>query len=257
MLTYLRVRNLGVLEDASIEPGPGFTVITGETGAGKTMLLGALRLLTGEKPKPSAVGPFGDETLSEGLFAEGDSELGVSRVVPRVGKSRAYLDGSLVAAGALGDKLGGLVEIVGQHDQILLKRSQSVLHLVDAALDERGRKVREGYEDAWARHRTALDQQLRLGGDRMGLERELDLVRYQVREIESAGLEPGDDRRMESMVTRLRNAELIRGQLGLAREELESIVDRNGEVVSSLRKVAAIDDNLGDEVAQAESIGEM
>ena len=257
MLTYLRVRNLGVLEDASIEPGPGFTVITGETGAGKTMLLGALRLLTGEKPKPSAVGPFGDETLSEGLFAQGDSELGVSRVVPRAGRSRAYLDGSLVASGALGEKLGGLVEIVGQHDQILLKRSQSVLHMVDAALDERGRRARDGYEDAWARHRTALDQQRRLGGDRMGLERELDLVRYQVHEIESAGLEPGDDRRMESMATRLRNAELIREQLGLAREELESIVDRSGEVVAALRKVAAIDDSLGDELAQAESVGEM
>ena len=71
MIHHLRVANLGVLEDASIDPGPGFTVITGETGAGKTMLLGALRLLTGEKAKTSAVGPFGEEAWAEGLVQWG------------------------------------------------------------------------------------------------------------------------------------------------------------------------------------------
>ena len=257
MLSYLRVRNLGVLEDAAIEPGAGFTVITGETGAGKTMLLGALRLLTGEKAKPSAVGPFGDETVSEGLFGEGDAELGISRVVPRTGKSRAYLDGTLVAAGALGERLGSLIEIVGQHDQMLLKRSQSVLHLVDGVLDDKGRSVRERYEGAWARYRTALDDQRRLGGDRMGLERELDLVRYQAREIDSAGLEPGDDQNMESMASRLRSAGLIRESLGMARDELESIADRAGNVVAWLRKVSAVDEVLADQLSQAEAIGEM
>jgi DNA repair protein RecN (Recombination protein N) len=120
--------------------------------------------------------------VAEGLFTEDAEELGITRVVPKTGKSRAYLDGSLVAATALGDRLGGLVEIVGQHDQMMLKSSQSVLRLVDAALDAAGRKAREDYEEAWARHRTALDRQRQLGGDRMGLERELDLVRYQVRD---------------------------------------------------------------------------
>ncbi|MGH8873407.1 MAG: DNA repair protein RecN [Acidimicrobiia bacterium] len=257
MLSYLRVRNLGVLEDAAIDPGPGFTVITGETGAGKTMLLGALRLLTGEKSRSSVVGPFGDETVSEGLFADGEAELGVTRVVPREGKSRAYLDGSLVAAGILAERLGGLVEIVGQHDRMLLRRSHSVLQLVDGVLDDRGRKARERYEDAWARHRTALDHQRRLGGDRMGLERELDLVRYQAGEIESAGLELGDDRRMESMAARLRNAELIRESLGLAREELESIAESAGQVVSRLRRVTAVDEGFSGRVSEAEAIGEL
>jgi DNA repair protein RecN (Recombination protein N) len=72
MLHHLRVRNLGVLEDAAIAPGPGFTVITGETGAGKTMLLGALRLLGGEKARAASVGPFADEAVAEGLFGDDD-----------------------------------------------------------------------------------------------------------------------------------------------------------------------------------------
>ena len=257
MLSYLHVKNLGVLEDASIEPGPGFTVITGETGAGKTMLLGALRLITGEKVKPGMVGPFGEEAVAEGIFGEGDDELGITRVLPRQGRSRAYLDGGLVAAGALVDSLGGLVEIVGQHEQLLLKRSHTVLHLVDGVLDEQGRQVRDSYEEAWARYRTELDQQRRLGSDRMGFERELDLVRYQAREIETAGLHPGDDAQMEGMAARLRNAELVRESLTLATTELESIAESAGTVISQLRRVSAVDDGLVGPVGQAEALGEL
>ncbi|MGH8949268.1 MAG: AAA family ATPase, partial [Acidimicrobiia bacterium] len=131
MIHHLRVANLGVLEEASIEPGTGFSVITGETGAGKTMLLGALRLLTGEKAKASAVGPFGDQAVAEGLFAGPEGEVGVTRVVPREARSRAYLDGALAASAALEERIGGMVEIVGQHDRLLLQRSQTVLGLVD------------------------------------------------------------------------------------------------------------------------------
>ncbi|MGH8912939.1 MAG: DNA repair protein RecN [Acidimicrobiia bacterium] len=257
MLFHLRARNLGVLEDASIEPGTGFTVITGETGTGKTLLLGALRLLAGEKAKQSAVGPFSDEATAEGLFAEGDSEFGLTRVVPREGKSRAYLDGNLVAANVLVGRLEGLVEIVGQHDQLLLEKSRSVLALVDGMLDEKGSKVRSAYLETWARYRSALDDQRRLGGNRMGLERELDLVRYQANDIAAAGLEPGDDRRLESMASRLRNSETMREQLGAATDELESVVENAGTVVSRLRKLVAIDPELDTRVAAAESIGEL
>ena len=257
MLSHLRVRNLGVLEDASIDPGPGFTVITGETGAGKTLLLGALRLLVGEKAKQTAVGPFAEEATSEGLFEEGDAEFGVTRVVPRDGKSRAYLDGNLVAAGVLEEKVGAMVELVGQHDQMLLRRSQSVLGLVDGALDEQGARTRARYEETWSRHRSALDDQRRLGGDRMALERELDLVRYQANEIAVAGLDMGDDQRLESMMTRLRNTELMRENLAAATDELESAAENTGSVVSRLRKLATVDAGLGEQLSAAETLGDL
>jgi DNA repair protein RecN (Recombination protein N) len=254
MLHHLRVANLGVLEDASIDPGPGFTVITGETGAGKTMLLGALRLLTGEKPKTSAVGPFGDEAVAEGLFGDDSAEIGVTRVVPREGKSRAYLDGALAAAAVLEERIGALVEIVGQHDRLLLRRSQTVLGMVDAMLDEVGLKARAGYAEAWARYRSAVEDQRRLGGDRTGLERELDLLRYQANEIAAAGLQAGDDLRMESMASRLRNAEALRENLMAATGELEALAGGAGEVVSRLRKLAVIDPAIADQVTAAEGL---
>jgi DNA repair protein RecN (Recombination protein N) len=254
MIHHLRVANLGVLEDASIDPGPGFSVITGETGAGKTMLLGALRLLTGEKAKVSAVGPFGDEAVAEGLFGGVDGEIGVTRVVPREARSRAYIDGTLAASAVLDDRIGGLLEIVGQHDRLLLQRSQTVLGLVDEMLDGPGLKTRDRYNDAWGRYRSAVEDQRRLGGDRPALERELDLLRYQANEIAAAGLVAGDDLRFEAMAARLKNAEALRENLAAATDELERLVESSGEVVSRVRKLAVFDPEMTDSMTAAEGL---
>jgi len=256
MLKHLRVRNLGVLGDAEIDPEPTFTVITGETGAGKTLLLGALRLLTGDKPRPDAVGPFAAETQADGLFDDGREELGVSRVVPRDGRSRAYLEGSLVSARALEARVGKLVEIVGQHDQLRLRRPAAVLELVDKVLDEDGLAAKSAYQTSWRAYRASLDDQKSLGGDLMALERELDLVAYQAREIESAGLQPGDDETAENLASRLRNAEAIQINLSFAVEQAELMADLSGEVVSSLRKIADMDPSLAATAAGWEGVAE-
>ncbi|MGB7860613.1 MAG: AAA family ATPase, partial [Acidimicrobiia bacterium] len=121
MLAHLAVHNLGVLANASIDPSPGFTVITGETGAGKTLLLGGLRLILGAKSLSSEVGAASDRTQVDGLIIRDGQEVGVTRVVPRNGNSRAHLDGVIVSAAALDEALGTIVEIVGQHDQLSLR----------------------------------------------------------------------------------------------------------------------------------------
>lgn len=256
MLRHLRVRNLGVLEDAEIDPGTHFTVITGETGAGKTLLLGALRLLTGDKPRPDAVGPFAPETQADGLFDDDSGELGVSRVVPRDGRSRAYLEGSLVSSRVLADRVGTLVEIVGQHDQLRLRRPAAVLELVDKVLDEEGTQAKSGYETRWKEYREALDVQRSLGGDLMALEREMDLVAHQAREIEGAGLQAGDDEAAEVLASRLRNAEAIQTHLAFALDKAELMAELSGDVVSSLRKIADMDPGLTASAAGWESVAD-
>jgi DNA repair protein RecN (Recombination protein N) len=256
MLKHLRVRNLGVLGDAEIDPDPGFTVITGETGAGKTLLLGGLRLLTGDKPRPDAVGPFATETQADGLFDDGPDEVGASRVVPRDGRSRAYLEGALVSASALEARVAKLVEIVGQHDQLRLRRPAAVLGLVDKVLDEGGLLAKSGYESSWKAYRVSLHDQKSLGGDLMALERELDLVSHQAREIEGAGLRAGDDEAAEMLASRLRNAEAIQTHLAVAVDKAELMADLSGEVVSSLRKIADMDPGLTASAAGWESVAD-
>lgn len=257
MLRHLRARNLGVLEDAQIDPGDGFTVITGETGAGKTLLLGALRLLLGERPRGDGVGPFADSLQADGLFERDGAEIGVSRTIPADGRSRAYLEGSLVSAAVLEAEVGPLVEIVAQHDQLRLRRPGAILAMVDGALsrvDEAGHLAT--YGEAWSRHRAALASRDELGGDLMALERQRDLVAYQATEIEAAALGPDEDEAVEALALRLRNAEAIRGHLAVAVSRSESISDAIGDVVSSLRKAAELDPAASDLAARAEALAE-
>ena len=253
MLEHLRVVNLGVLEDAGIDPSAGFTVITGETGAGKTLLLGGLRLILGGKADPGAVGPYGEQAQADGLIY-GDSEIGASRIVPREGRSRAHLDGTIVSAATLEERLGSLVVIVGQHDQLSITRPSHLLKLIDAALDDRGLEARSAYDDAWDGFQRALAKRERLGGDQIALVRELDLARYQSTEIASAGLRPGLDEQLESDVSRLRNIEEIRDHLAESVRLVEAVADQVGEVVSHLRKASGLDPSLLDVSSAADGL---
>lgn len=254
MLDHLRVANLGVIEDAAIDPSPGFTVITGETGAGKTLLLGGLRLILGGQADSNAVGPYEEEAKVDGLFTTPDGELGASRVVPGDGRSRAYLEGSIVSAATLGERLGSQVEIVGQHDQISITRPARVLDLVDGALDDDGRAARDAYAKAWEELRDALRRQKELGGDQMELSRELDLARYQANEIAGAGLTSGLDEELDGKVSRLRNVEEITEHLVETVRLAEHMSDSVGEMVARLRKAAGLDPALASLAEEADGL---
>lgn len=252
MLDHLRVANLGVIEDAAIDPSDGFTVITGETGAGKTLLLGGLRLVLGGQADSNAVGPYGPEATVDGLFTREGQELGATRVVPLDGRSRSYLEGSIVSAATLTERLGAMVEIVGQHDQLAITRPSHLLDLIDGANDDHD--ARDGYQEAWRRLQDALQRQRQLGGDRIELMRELDLTRYQADEIAAAGLQSGLDEELEGSVSRLRNVEEIREHLGETMSLAEQMSDSVGEMVARLRKAAGLDPSLADLASEAESI---
>jgi len=245
---------MGVLVDASIDPSPGFTVISGETGAGKTLLVGGLRLVLGGKPDPSVVGPTSDFAQADGLFDGGGEEFGVSRIVPAKGKSRAHLDGSLVSAASLTARVGEQVEIVGQHDQLRLRRANHVLTLLDSALGDSGQTALGNYRDAWNSLKALVERQKLVGGDEMALRRELDLVTHQTGEIDDAGLEPGCDVATENQASRLRNSEEILEHLAESSRLSESIRDQAGEAVSHLRKIVELDPDAGDLVSQSETV---
>lgn len=252
MLDHLRVVNLGVLEDAAIEPSAGFTVITGETGAGKTLLLGGLRLLLGGRADSRVVGPYAAEARVDGLFTSADEEVGASRIVPAEGRSRSYLEGSIISASALEARLGKMVEIVGQHDQLAIARPSHVLEMIDRSIEDGN--IPTGYRDAWNRFQHALNRQRRLGGDRMELERELDLARYQAAEIAAAHLRPGLDEELEAAVSRLRNIEEIREHLGEGMDLTEGISEAIGEMVARMRKASGLDPTLADLASDAEGV---
>ncbi|MFM7898274.1 MAG: AAA family ATPase, partial [Actinomycetota bacterium] len=117
MLVELRIENLGVIEEASIIFGDGLTVLTGETGAGKTMIVEAINLLVGQRADASMVRAGADELRVEGRFIDDSGgERLLCRVVPRDGRSRAYVDGRLATVANLAEIGAALVDLHGQHE---------------------------------------------------------------------------------------------------------------------------------------------
>lgn len=192
MLVELHVRNLGVIADARIPLGSGLVALTGETGAGKTMVVEALHLLAGGRPDSSRVRPGAQEAVVVGRFDVDGEELVLRRVVPGSGRSRAYIDGEPATAAMLADAAGGLLEIHGQHAQqtLLQPRHQR------EALDLFGGIDRAPLTDARTRVRQLRSRLEELGGDERARARELDLLRYQLAEIEDVAPEPGEDDRL-------------------------------------------------------------
>jgi DNA repair protein RecN (Recombination protein N) len=200
MLVELAVRDLGVIESARITLAPGATALTGETGAGKTMVVEALQLVCGSRADPQRVRPGAAESVVEALFVappsapgEPETEFVVRRVVPVDGRSRAYVDDALVPVGRLAELTEGFVEIHGQHSQqgLLSTGAQR------AALDRFGGVDTTVLEECRAEVRRLEADLESLGGDPDARQRELELLRHQVAELDGASPEAGEDERLE------------------------------------------------------------
>ncbi len=257
MLDELIVKNLGVIEEAEFRPRHGLVVITGETGAGKTLLLGALRLLMGQAADSGAVGPFGEESVVGGRWVVDGEEIAVTRRVPREGRSRGYLDGMVASAASLSEAVGGLLEIIGQQEHLRLRRFGQVRELLNATLDDRGRQILASYQKSWKEKHRLEGVRAALGGGRGALERELDMVSFQADEIDAAGFSPGEDQRLMTEARRLRNREALREHLGRAGEGLaearESLAGTSGELNAAL----ALDPELGGLMSVVDSVEQL
>ncbi len=201
-LVELAVRDLGVIAELRLVLGAGMTAVTGETGAGKTMVVDAIELLVGGRADPLLVRTGAEEAWVEGRFVRPDPDGGgeavevvVARAVPRSGRSRAYIDGRLATAGELAALGEALVDLHGQHAH------QSLLHAgaQRAALDRFGDVDLGPLRAARYDVQLVVDKLTALGGDERARARELDLVRYQVEELDAAALEgPDEDERLEA-----------------------------------------------------------
>ncbi len=190
MLLELGVRDLGVIDRVSIVLGHGMTALTGETGAGKTLLVEALELLVGGRADPLLVRPGADEAVVEGRFERHGDEVVLARSIPVSGRSRGWLDTRMVPASVLAETGADLVDLHGQHahQSFLAQAAQR------AALDAFGGVDLTPVEEARARL-AAIDESLAgLGGDGRSRARELDLLAFQLEELDGARLgDPEED----------------------------------------------------------------
>lgn len=264
MLVELTVRNFAVIEQLQLELGPGFNVLTGETGAGKSILIDALSGLLGARLGAESVRAGEAAARVEGLFqvdtADLDlqsqlEELGVepedgalivSRDVAAAGRSVARVNGRAVPASALAQLAHHLVEIHGQNDNLSLLRPNAQLLLVDAyaGLDaDRGRVA-----EAVAELRRVRRERAALNRDERELARAMDLLQFQVDEIAAANLQPDEDAALEAERTVLANAERLIELAELAyaalyegAEELRPASELLGRAADALGELARLD----------------
>lgn len=217
MLLELAVANLGVIERVTLDIPPGMIALTGETGAGKTLLVDAINLLVGGRSDPALVRPGADEATIDGRFLLDGDEYILTRVVPADGRSRAYVNGRPSTASALAELGARLVDLHGQHAH------QSLLG-VDAqrnALDAYGKVDLSGLAEARAQMAEIDAALAELGGDERARARELDLVTYQVGELAEADLQdPHEDDRLAERQELLSNASAHQEAAGAALEVL-------------------------------------
>jgi DNA repair protein RecN (Recombination protein N) len=208
MIRYLAIRNLAVIESVSVEFEPAFNVLTGETGAGKSILVEAVGLLLGGRATQDRLRTGEDLATVEAIFDPGDgSELIVRREITAQGRSRAFINGALATAAALKDLSNRLVELHGQHEhQQLLDPAQHLL-----VLDEFGElgPTREAVAGAFARVQHVRQQIDRLRMDDRERAARLELVEFQLHELRAAALQPDEDERLAADRQVLRSADRV------------------------------------------------
>src|SRR5689334_14797607 len=220
MLTELRVRDLATIADATLQLGPGLNVLTGETGAGKSMLVDALALLLGERAAGGSVRTGAPKAVVEGAFEGLDpatrrriEQLGldveegrvvVRREVSAEGRSRAWVNGSPTTAAVLSELGASLVDLHGQHETQSLLHSDAQRNILDAFAHAEAEA--RAVADAHAAVAELRSEETTLASRRDEVRRRADYLRHVVNEIDAAKVKPGEDESLQLEARRLSQA---------------------------------------------------
>ena len=246
MLSTLHIKNIGIIDDLSINFEEGFNVLTGETGAGKTLIIGSLAILSG--------GRFSKEMIRKGYecslieasifvpqseFAE-DGNIIISREVYSNGRNTCKVNGNLVTVSELKRIMSKIIDIHGQHDnQNLLDNTKHIMYL-DSFIGDELFKMKQEYQEYFNKYNEIKNKLKNNYGDETEKTRRLDLLRYQYNEIDVANLKIGEDLELEEKHNIMMNSEKLKENL----EEIDENINSNAiEYISnSIRCLEKIED---------------
>ena len=260
-LSSLRIRNLALVEELTWQLGPGFTVVTGETGSGKSIIVGALKLLLGDRADKSLLRTGSENCTVEAVFDVKDSQglnstlealgiepcedgqLLIKRVFTAAGTNRQFINGSPTPLSVLKNIGGGLIDLHGPHDHQSLLSNETQLDLLDAFAGAEA--LRTTYSEQYRRLNQLTAEHQGLSTNEAALERELDLLRHQVREIEAAQFRPGEEEELLGRYTVASNSrrllELSTKAVGPLSEADDAVLPRLTEIAKALRELERID----------------
>ncbi len=262
MLEHLHIENLAVIESADLDLRSGFSVLTGETGAGKSVLIHSLNLLLGERVSKDIVRSGCAKATVSGLFTglseetvqllchlgfDTEGEVLIHRDLTADGRSSVRINGRPATVSILRDFSARLVNIHGQHDNRALLDPSTHVRYLDAFA--KNQDIRSRYETVFSELKQVLNRISELGLDEQDRMQKIDLLTYQVSEIDSAGLKPGEEEELTRRRTVLSHGEKIKDSIvsayGLCSEE-NNARDKLRQASSDLENVASLDPVLSD-----------
>ena len=263
ILTLLRIKNLALVEELQWQMGPGFIAVTGETGTGKSIIIGALQLLLGERADKSLIRTGADLCTVEAVFSGTglqnlnpqlveagvepcENDLILKRTLSSTGTNRQFINGSPTTLSILKNLGDELVDLHGSHDHQSLLSTETQLSLLDSFA--RAEQQLDEYRRHYRQLQTLLGEHAALNTAETTREQELDLLRHQIAEIKSANLVPGEEEEIEKRYELASNSKRL-SQLATATanklsEADESILSQLAETQRSLRELEKIDSSI-------------
>lgn len=244
MVTTLHIKNVGIIDDLSLDLNEGFNVLTGETGAGKTLIIGSLAILAGGRFSKEMIRNGEEFSFVEANFYCPDNELAidnniiVSREIHLNGRNLCKINGRLVTVNELKEFMSKILDIHGQHDsQLILNPMQHIIYL-DKFIGKELEDNLNKYKVKLAEYNTLKQELKNTYGEDQEKERRLDLLRYQYNEIEQANLKENEEEELEEKHKMMQNAEKLKDNLCEVDNELnENAVVAISNAIRSLEKI--------------------
>ena len=251
MINTLHIKNIGIIDEITLELYEGFNVITGETGAGKTLIVGSLQILAGGRFSKEMIRTGETNSFVEAsIYVPGrgfeDDTVIVSREINLKGKNTCKINGRLVTVSELKEFMNDIIDIHGQNENQSILDTSTHIEYLDEYIGEELLKKQVAYKELYEKY-LKINQDLKENfGDDMEKRRQLDLLNYQVNEIDEAGLKPGEEEELEEKRKIFMSSEKICRALEEAESSLsEQAIDLINYAIKSMQKIEEFNEEYG------------
>lgn len=258
MISTLHIKNVGIIDDLSIDLNEGLNILTGETGAGKTLIIDSLQIISGGRFSKDMIRKgedFSFVEISMYLPEREEPDVVVSREIYANGRNTCKINGRLVSVNELKVFMKDIIDIHGQNENQSLLETAMHIRYLDGFANDKIYKLKKQYSDEYERYMELKQEISRNFGDDKEKQRELDLLKYQKDEIEEAKLKENEEAELEEIRCKMLNSEKISNNLNEASQQInESAIDSISMAVRALEKIEAIDTKYSQSLNSLKSI---
>lgn len=256
MINTLHIKNIGIIDEISIDLNKGFNVLTGETGAGKTLIIDSLEILAGGRFSKEMIRKGEDYSFVEMSVSSDDNEdIILSREININGKNLCKINGRMVTVAQLKNFMSSVIDIHGQHDNQSLLNSNIHIKLLDKFAGSDFKNIKLEYLEKYNKYKRLKEEIAKNYGDDKERQRKLDLLKYQSNEIEEANLKKGEEEEVEEKKKKILNTEKLSKNLGAAENEILNIaLDSVQTAMKALEKIEDINEDYAKTAEEVRNI---